>query len=92
LAFYIFTDESVNKRTRENLSHLVKLCARVSWFFSSRVASLGMLIPGKLHSRVEKCNSPGLERDSRFRLSTYLLLTLQCFDAVGWAAGRASGL
>ena len=28
----------------------------------------------------------------RFVLDLYKLLRLQCFDAVGWAAGRASGL
>jgi len=27
-----------------------------------------------------------------FALTVYQLLCLQCFDAVGWAAGRASGL
>jgi len=27
-----------------------------------------------------------------FSLSEILLIGLQCFDAVGWAAGRASGL
>ena len=27
-----------------------------------------------------------------FVLSSFLLFSLQCFDAVGWAAGRASGL
>jgi len=29
---------------------------------------------------------------SSFSLAEMLHLTLQCFDTVGWAAGRASGL
>jgi len=34
----------------------------------------------------------GRERDSRLGLCVYVYICLQCFDAVGWAAGRASGL
>ena len=36
------------------------------------------------------CLSSALDRLSIFRL--YVCVGLQCFDAVGWVAGRASGL
>ena len=32
------------------------------------------------------------KKGTNFLLCASLLLCLQCFDAVGWAAGRASGL
>jgi len=46
----------------------------------------------KQTARSTVANDRKLQNNAQVRLSVYYLYFLQCFDTVGWAAGRASGL
>jgi len=54
----------------------------------SKVAAVGNIAG----LAAEKAATLRLKNIPIFRPITYSSLCLQCFDAVGWAAGRASGL
>ena len=51
--------------------------------FASSNDSTGPAVPGTTVTPVTEINT---------LLLIYITICLQCFDAVGWAAGRASGL
>jgi len=80
---------------------LVAALLRVVGVTAGLVESNGSLLPGLTHvtcrltaKNLDQLRNPtlGIRVWAAFTFRLLMIVCLQCFDAVGWAAGRASSL